>query len=167
MEKKLNQKLIKDLKEGKIAVKNKNGCLLDLNIILDAAFKELPSSGNFPYYEALNRYQWDPCTSTSLPSYTIDQFFMKTEFKRGDNILIKTDPEGPTGLGWTKAIFLAYIEGAINPYIVTDEKMYVSGEKFRVSPVKEIKLAPTTLELTLEQIAEKFNTSVENIKIKK
>lgn len=48
-----------------------------------------------------------------------------------------------------------------------DENKFKNGEEYKVTSWMYAKPIPETIELTLDQIAEKFNTTVDKIKIKK
>ena len=72
----MNEKLIKQLREGTIALKN-DGTLEELEKVLQYAFpNDLYSSGKFPYYQAygFHNRQWYPELETNLPSHSVKEF---------------------------------------------------------------------------------------------
>src|SRR5690606_39274017 len=83
--------------------------------------------------------------------------------KRGDMILVSDDGEN-----WHQRIFLAYIEGSSDPVIVVDEGFdseFLRGCEFDMTVYVYWKplLEPEPLDLTMQQIAEKFGVSVDQL----
>jgi len=78
----MNNHLIKQLQEGKIAVHN-DGTLEELRKVLQYAFPEDPfnkmTNGIAKYYQANNNHFWRGTDKTDLPSYSVKEF-LKEEF---------------------------------------------------------------------------------------
>ena len=156
---------IKDLAEGKCAVKN-DGTVEELNKVLRAAFpKDVQSSGDWIYY-ARHYYsnRWESFTRIEIPVQSVKDFLEELELpkllKRGDRILVSID-----GHYWEKSIFLTYIEDAKDPIICVakdDEELFKHGNKFGICEWPNWKPIPE-LEVTLEDVAKKFK--VDRIKI--
>ena len=156
---------IKDLAEGKCAVKN-DGTVEELNKVLRAAFpKDVQSSGDWIYY-ARHYYsnRWESFTRIEIPVQSVKDFLEELELpkllKRGDRILVSID-----GHYREKSIFLTYIEDAKDPIICVakdDEELFKHGNKFGICEWPNWKPIPE-LEVTLEDVAKKFK--VDRIKI--
>ena len=156
---------IKDLAEGRCAVKN-DGTVEELNKVLRAAFpKDVQSSGDWIYY-AKHYYsnRWESFTRIEIPVQSVKDFLEELELpkllKRGDRILVSID-----GHYWEKSIFLTYIEDAKDPIICVakdDEELFKHGDKFGICEWPNWKPIPE-LEVTLEDVAKKFK--VDRIKI--
>ena len=72
----MNEKLIKQLREGTIALKN-DGTIDELNKVLKYAFPNEPSEskGIRKYYFATsNKYYWTLTDTTNLPSHSVKEF---------------------------------------------------------------------------------------------
>ena len=77
----MNEKLIKQLREGKIALKN-DGTLDELNKVLRYAFPNEPSEskGIRKYYFATsNKDYWTLNDTTNLPSHSVKEFLKPQE----------------------------------------------------------------------------------------
>ena len=162
----MNEKLIKQLREGTIALKN-DGTLEELEKVLQYAFpNDLYSSGQYPYYQAygFHNRQWYPEVETNLPSHSVKEFLKpeneypkvmkvsnqpittKEDFKYANKRVVfmkKND------------IFIAWfdadtIEKSEN---ITSTVSWNYAVDLDWQPEEETK----PLKLTMEQIAEKFN----------
>ena len=128
---------IKDLAEGKCAVKN-DGTVEELNKVLRAAFpKDVQSSGDWIYY-AKHYYsnRWESFTRIEIPVQSVKEFLEELESlklpKRGDRILVYDTCTNC----WLERIFITYIEGAKHPVVcVADiyEREFNSGEPFFIT----------------------------------
>lgn len=160
---------IKDLAEGKCAVKN-DGTVEELIKVLKAAFPfaERTVHGNGRLYYKHGSKSWNSTFETKLPAQSVKDFLEELESpklpKRGDRILVWSSFDQD----WIERIFITYIEGAKNPIVcVTDiyEKEFNSGEPFgtitwnKWKPIPEKKV----LEVTLEDVAKQFK--VDEVKI--
>src|SRR5690606_26384905 len=80
---KLNQKLIKQLRNGEIAVEN-DGMLEQLPEVLKEAFPKdrLPPGGTCKYYKAHRDYigKWGSVYSTTLPTISVTDFYESEPF---------------------------------------------------------------------------------------
>lgn len=90
----------------------------------------------------------------------------KFEPKRGDYVLV----QDRGAKSWSKEIFLTYIEGAEKPVITLhphDSYNYKHNIPFRMTMWEKMNpLIPETKELTMQEIADKFNIPVESLRIK-
>jgi hypothetical protein len=77
----LNTKLIKQLRDGEIAVKN-DETIEELNEILEEAFPsdDSQSIGIWDYYYRVEKeHYWGCDSSTTLPTYSVKDFFIEAE----------------------------------------------------------------------------------------
>lgn len=141
---------IKDLSEGKCAIKN-DGTLEELKEVLTKAFPKdiTPPQGSSDYYYGKEGV-WDSTDFTNLPTQSIKDFLIP-EFKRGDVVEVSND-----GTRWVKRIYLSSIEGYREPHILVSsqtEDNFKNGEHFTIvfsqyiRPVQE-----EIVELTFEDI---------------
>lgn len=88
----MNEKLIKQLQEGTIAVKN-DGTLEDLKKVLKYACPKdnWPISGTYSFYIVYN-IEWKGVSQTKLPSYSVKEF-LKEEFVLPEKWCIKITEE--------------------------------------------------------------------------
>ena len=162
----MNEKLIKQLREGTIALKN-DGTLEELDKVLQYAFhNDLYSSGKFHYYQAsgfLNR-QWYPKLETNLPSHSVKEFLkpdneypkvMKVynkpietlkDFENANTRVVFMDKCGKF-ITWYDADTIEKSEN------ITSTVSWNYAVDLDWQPEEETK----PLKLTMEQIAQKFN----------
>ena len=162
----MNEKLIKQLREGTIALKN-DGTLEELEKVLQYAFhNDLYSSGKFPYYQAsgfLNR-QWYPGLETNLPSHSVKEFLKPdNEYPKVMKVYNKPietlkDFENAN----TRVVFMEKCGKFITWYDadtieksenITSTVSWNYAVDLDWQPEEETK----PLKLTMEQIAQKFN----------
>ena len=162
----MNEKLIKQLREGTIALKN-DGTLEELEKVLQYAFpNDLYSSGQYPYYQAygFHNRQWYPELETNLPSYSVKEFLKpeneypkvmkvsnqpiktKEDFKNANKRVVFMN-KNDRFIAWFDA---DTIEKSENITLTTNWNYAVDLDW---QPEEETK----PLKLTMEQIAEKFN----------
>ena len=163
----MNEKLIKQLREGTIALKN-DGTLEELEKVLQYAFpNDLYSIGQYTYYQAhgfLNR-QWYPKLETNLPSHSVKEFLkQESEYPKVMKVSkspIKTKEQFEKAN--TRVVFMEKcgkfiawlnedtIEKSEN---VTSTAVWNYAVDLDWQPEEE-EIKP--LKLTMEQIAQKFN----------
>lgn len=168
---------INDLAEGRVAVIN-DGTQEEIKTVLKKAFPK------DPYNERISsKFQWaqhfdgmwnSSLDKPNLPVQSVKDFLKQIEEpwipKRGDRVLGCF--EGSEDI-YCERIFVTEIENATYPFVLVqwpDEDKFVNGEKFDILNVKHIKPIPTPqpqTELTMEEIAEKFDIDVNNLKIVK
>ena len=169
---KMNEKLIKQLREGTIALKN-DGTLEELNKVLRYAFSNdvTSSKGYGKYYFVLeDKKYWYFNDTTYLPSHSVKEFLkpeseypkvMKVsnkpietleEFKNANTRVVFMEKCGKF-IAW---LHVNTIEKSEN---VTSTAVWNYAVDLDWQPEEETK----PLKLTMEQIAEKFN--VEKIEI--
>ena len=162
----MNEKLIKQLREGTIALKN-DGTLEELEKVLQYAFpNDLYSSGQYPYYQAygFHNRQWYPELETNLQSHSVKEFLKpeneypqvmkvsdktiktKKDFKNASTRIVFMEKLGKF-IAWLEA---DTIEKAEN---ITSAVSWNYAVELDWQPEEETK----PLKLTMEQIAEKFN----------
>ena len=156
----MNEKLIKKLAAGEIAVKN-DGTLEQLREVLKAAFTEDDSetNGNYNYYfmHSQSAKTWDCVNHTTIPSHPISDFYTEDqpEFVRGEVVEVR-DMEADN---WQKRIYLTKIEGSTHPYICV---VYAHEDRFKLNKEFDIiywrqirKLEPVVkhIEVTRNEIA--------------
>lgn len=159
---------IKDLAEGKCAVKN-DGTVEELNKVLKEAFQtDKKIFGDCSFY-FLNEATtcWTGWFTTQLPTQSVKDFLEELETpklpKRGDKILVSDK-----GNNWREAIFVTYIKGILLPIMCVyfdDEYDFKNNKIFRVVGWKYWKSIPEkkVLEVTLEDVAKQFK--VDEVKI--
>ena len=162
----MNEKLIKQLREGTIALKN-DGTLEELEKVLQYAFpNDLYSSGQYPYYQAygFHNRQWYPEEETNLTSYSVKEF-LKPESEYPKVMKVSNKPiETLEDFKYanTRVVFIEKcgkfiawlnedtIEKSEN---VTSTTAWNYAVDLDWQPEEETK----PLKLTMEQIAQKFN----------
>lgn len=159
---------IKDLAEGKCAVKN-DGTVEELKKVLKAAFPfaERTVQGNGRLYYKLGSKSWNSTFETKLPAQSVKDFLEELEKpelpKRGDRILVSNDNNK-----WYDKIFVTFIPGAVYPICCVlgdNEEKFYNNEPFMTNewefwkPIPEKKV----LEVTLEDVAKQFE--VDEVKI--
>ena len=162
----MNEKLIKQLREGTIALKN-DGTLEELNKVLRYAFPNEPSEskGIRKYYFATsNKYYWTLSDTTNLPSHSVKEFLKpENEYPKVMKVSffpIKTKEQFKEAL--TRVVFMKKID----KFIAWNKAKTIKEAEIQTScgtwnyavdldwqPEEETK----PLKLTMEQIAEKFN----------
>ena len=162
----MNEKLIKQLREGTIALKN-DGTLEELEKVLQYAFpNDLYSRGQYTYYQAhefLNR-QWYPKLETNLPSHSVKEFLKpeneypkvmkvsykpiksKEDFKNASTRVVFMEKYGKF-IAWLDADTIEKSEN------ITSTVSWNYAVDLDWQPEEETK----PLKLTMEQIAQKFN----------
>ena len=163
----MNEKLIKQLREGTIALKN-DGTLEELEKVLQYAFpNDLYSSGQYTYYQAhefLNR-QWYPKLETNLPSHSVKEFLKpESEYPKVMKVSkspIKTKEQFEKAN--TRVVFMEKCGKFITWYDadtieksenVTSTAVWNYAVDLDWQPEEE-EIKP--LKLTMEKIAQKFN----------
>ena len=155
----MNKFTIKDLAEGRCAVKN-DGTVEELNKVLKAAFpKDVQSSGDWNFYIKIYD-EWGGCDSTKLPIQSVKDFLEeleKSEFpKKGDRILVSNN-----GITWSESIFLTYAKAPYIPVICVaegDEDSFESGCGVNTTKWTYWKPLPKKkiLKVTKKEIATKY-----------
>ena len=162
----MNEKLIKKLREGTIALKN-DGTLDELNKVLKYAFPNDPSESkgiaNY-YFAGLNKDYWTLEDTINLPTHSVKEFLKpENEYPKVMKVSmlpIKTKED----LDYTinRVVFMK----KNNKFIVwgvatTFEKAEYETETFAWNYAVDLDWQPEEekkpLKLTMEQIAEKFN----------
>ena len=162
----MNEKLIKQLREGTIAVKN-DGTLEELNKVLKYAFPNDASvSRGFTkyYFASEDKHYWSLYDTTNLPSYSVKEFLKpeneypkvmkvsekpiktKEDFKNANKRVVFMEKCGKF-ITWYDADTIEKSENIIS----TTYWNYAVDLDWQ--PEEETK----PLKLTMEQIAEKFN----------
>lgn len=162
----MNEKLIKQLREGTIAVKN-DGTLDELNKVLRYAFpNDVSVSKGFTkyYFVSEDKNYWSLHDTTNLPSHSVKEFLKpENEYPKVMKVSekpIKTKEEFKNAItrvvfmkkndrfiAWTKAETIEHSEYEIE----THAWNYAVDLDWQ--PEEETK----PLKLTMEQIAQKFN----------
>ena len=162
----MNEKLIKQLREGTIAVKN-NGTLDELNKVLIYAFpyERSMSQGSAKYYfTAVNKDYWTLNDETDLPSHSVKEFLKpeneypkvmkvsnqpittKEDFKYANKRVVFMK-KNDRFIAWLDADTIEKSEN------VTSTTVWNYAVDLDWQPEEETK----PLKLTMQQIAEKFN----------
>ena len=162
----MNEKLIKQLREGTIALKN-DGTLDELNKVLRYAFpcEHSESKGIRKYYFATsNKYYWTLNDTTNLPSHSVKEFLKpESEYPKVMKVSmfpIKTKEQFENAR--TRVVFMKKNDRFI---AWTDAKTIEKSEyevaTYSWSYAVDLNWQPEEetkpLKLTMEQIAEKFN----------
>ena len=160
----MNEKLIKQLREGTIALKN-DGTLDELRKVLKYAFPKYgETNGSFKYYYKREDCAWEYSNETNLPTHSVKEFLKpENEYPKVMKVSmlpIKTKED----LDYTinRVVFMK----KNNKFIVwgvatTFEKAEYETETFAWNYAVDLDWQPEEekkpLKLTMEQIAEKFN----------
>ena len=162
----MNEKLIKQLREGTIAIKN-DGTIDELNKVLRYAFPNDASvSRGFTkyYFVSENKNYWSLYETTDLPSHSVKEFLKpESEYPKVMKVSdfpIKTKEEFKEAL--TRVVFMK----KVNKFIAWNTAKTIEDSELQTGcatwnyavdlnwqPEEETK----PLKLTMEQIAEKFN----------
>lgn len=105
---------IKDLMEGRCAVKN-DGSLQDLIKVLTLAFPDdVQPKGLRPFYfrSRISSERWNSSDTVNIPSQSVKLFLEATLPKKGDRILVSHN-----GVKWEVRTLLTFVEGD-TPYVV-------------------------------------------------
>ena len=162
----MNEKLIKQLREGTIALKN-DGTLEELNKVLRYAFpNDVPSSKGYCkyYFVSEDKNYWSFNDTTDLPSHSVKEFLKpeseypkvmkvsrfpintKKEFQKANTRVVFMEKCGKF-IAW---LHVNTIEKSEN---VTSTAVWNYAVDLDWQPKEETK----PLKLTMEQIAQKFN----------
>ena len=162
----MNEKLIKQLREGTIAIKN-DGTLEELNKVLRYAFpNDVSVSKGFTkyYFVSEDKNYWSLHDTTYLPSHSVKEFLKpENEYPKVMKVSknpIKTKEEFKNAL--TRVVFMK----KVNKFIAWNTAKTIEDSELQTGcatwnyavdlnwqPEEETK----PLKLTMEQIAEKFN----------
>ena len=122
----------------------------------------------FDWYDTVDGYYF---LAEVIDDLNFDLFFehypKKQMFKRGDKILVWNIHEENT----EERIAITDVDGAIYPVIcvaIEDEDNFINGKQFSIVQWKYWKPIPQeqVVELTMDEIAEKFGVDVNQLKIK-
>lgn len=155
----MNKFTIKDLSEGRCAVKN-DGTVEELNKVLRAAFpKDVQSYGACRFYHKGESCNW--VGFDNIENFQSVKDFLaeleKPEFpKKGDRILVSNN-----GITWSESIFLTYAKAPYIPVICVaegDEDDFESGCGVNTTKWTYWKPLPEkkTIKVTKKEIAEKY-----------
>jgi hypothetical protein len=154
---------IENLRNGLCAVRN-DGTVEELRKVLKLAFPDdnTTAGGKYKYYFKNRPFygRWSMNNQTILPSFSVKEF-LQPEFPRVMLVSV-------CGKNWFQRVVHSKIG---NYWYAMNDTCFLNQitDDFKLSCyryVKEIE-EESTLELTLDQIAEKFGVSVDNLKIKK
>jgi hypothetical protein len=159
----MNKKLIKELSEGKCAVKN-DGTLEELIAVLKGAVTKRYDlmRGNCLFYFIING-AWYAENKTDLPAYSVKDFLKEEkeewEPKWGEEVECSDDEKY-----WSKTVLYC----CKNPNYNSEYKhivAYKCGVAIRVRYIRPIS-KPKIKEVTLKEVADKFGVPVEELRIK-
>lgn len=161
----MNQKLINDFKLGKITIEINSiastSDIEDLNEVIKEAFpaqEEFSGFYRFYYCHRIADHLVD-CSDDILDTkgdiVKLEEFF-KDEFEYGELV------EVSGGTTWFKRYFVG-----LNPVSECKNKYICVNTDGSVAKYCSIRKIPKEVELTLDQIAEKFNITIDQLKIKK
>lgn len=155
-----DQNLIKQLKEGKIAINYGDSKMTDklekLNAVLtEAFFIGITSEGKYSFYSK-GQFLWKSSNETTLPSIILNNFF----FEPGDTLYSDAD----------KYIFIGFTSTGIP---VVELFGRVANVEFKDGSVIKLPLQimerlsklPPKIRITKRQIADKFGISVDSFEI--
>lgn len=149
---------IKDLAEGKCAVKN-DGTLEELHKVLKLAFPKDNNkpNGNCTYYYALdrNKNEWISNDDTTIPIQSVKDFLIPEEFNPKPEEYVWVSHNN---MVWHKRIFIGKVEKSKRPYITIlsemDKKNYEKGYIFACFAWEYIRSFEEELvHLTIEDIS--------------
>jgi hypothetical protein len=161
----MNKKLIKELSEGKCAVKN-DGTLEELKSVLRAAVTKWYDClmGDSLFY-FINNGLWQVDNTTDLHAYSVKDFLKEEkeewEPKWGEEVEISDDEKY-----WSKTVL--YCCKNPDPHSTLKHVVYYkeSGWSACFKYVRPIS-KPKIKEVTLKDVADKFGVPVEELRIKK
>ena len=162
----MNEKLIKQLREGTIALKN-DGTLDELNKVLSYAFpyEGTMSQGSAKYYfTGVNKDYWTLNDETDLPSYSVKEFLkpkneypkvMKVSYKPIENIEDFKNARTRVVFMEKCGKFIAWLDADTieKSENITSAVSWNYAVELDWQPEEKTK----PLKLTMEQIAKKFN----------
>ena len=141
---------IEQLSEGNVAVEN-NGTLKQLQELLILAFPDdnyrfeegsIISKSTFYYKNRKAKVPyncWSRADETDLPTQSVRDFVMPEWVpRRGEYVFVKDEEDTM----WSKRIFIAKLEGCLNPYVMVacgDEADFLEGCSFSVDNWDEMK----------------------------
>lgn len=142
---------IEDLKEGRVAVIN-DGTLEELKEVLSKAFPKdsTPPGGHRNYYFLRFKEFWGYDDTTDLPIQSVKDFLWQPKY--GEKVEASNTPSM-----WERVTYIGK-HTIFDKHITVGDEGHVWTFKF-IRPIR-------TVELTLQEIADKFGVSVENLKIK-
>jgi hypothetical protein len=149
---------IEDLRNGKCAIKN-DGTVEELNEVLSQAFPyDNISSGSYRfYYKVCNRWDCGDFNDHNLPVQSVKDFLNKEEdFKHGDEVEVYREHEWESG----------YVYVAKDPRSSKHVVALMNINCFNNVDIEDIRKPISKLELTRQQIAEKFGIDVDKLVIK-
>ena len=162
----MNEKLIKQLREGTIAVKN-DGTLDELNKVLRYAFPNdaSVSKGTFKYYYKRPYYnEWVCSDKIDVPIHSVKEFLKpESEYPKLMKVSefpIKTEEQFKEAL--TRVVFMKKVNKFIawnTAKTIEDSELQTGCATWNYAVDLDWKPKEETkpLKLTMEQIAEKFN----------
>lgn len=157
----MNEKLIKELSEGRAILKNE-GTLEELKMVLKLAFPKdahSVSGASIYYYKGSNSLWGSSCAvdNRAEPIYSVKDFYLP-EFEYGEEVEISKN-----NIDWENKIFISR-----NPIGINKERNIVVNSYGFVTTWEYIRKIeqPKVLELTIKEIADKFGVDESLIKIK-
>ena len=118
---------------------------------------------NYPYYGVDYKGCFDNWSFEQMTRQKMNVIELPSGLpKRGDKVLVWDYDEEKA----SERIFLAYLDGTDNPVITVcscDEDAYLNNKPVSISVWKNYKLIEIILELTLDEVAQKFNVSTVKI----
>src|SRR5690606_21639118 len=144
---KLNEKLIKQVALGDIAVEN-TGTLADLREVLKAAFPKdnnYEPNGTNKYYQSESA--WSAVDKTTLPSVPLTDFFISepevsesTELQWGQPVEVRDSEKEKWRSGYVFGCMCPNYE-SVYPFLVFNEEGGIDSSRFRFCrPIQAIKL---------------------------
>ena len=151
---------IEDLRNGKCAVIH-DGTLKQLQEVIKLAFpKSTPPSGNSTYYFKDNyNDSWDYDVYSDLPKQSVKDF-LKSEIVWGEEVEAKLVKGANFGTMQYYYVSTNPLKNADNKHIVVSKL----GNALTVFDVRRIEIKD--VELTMQEIADKFKIDVTRLKVK-
>lgn len=158
-----------DVTNGICAIKN-DGTVEQLREALKICFPNYNRYvlGTSKYYEKCSD-GWVGRDATELPSQSVADFFKEEEVwtpQRGDMVLVRFDESDK----WEERIYLTTIKGLPKPIMCVKfefEEKFKNGQEFNAMGWKQMKQTPKKVNITMQEIADKFGCTIEQLNIVK